>query len=330
MTNPYGTSLQFDRSVSDIQENMSRALRKNLHKLSILIPKVMETDGPDVVHDTRVACRRLQQRLSALFPKPRPNKIRKLRRGLRRIRRLLGEWRNCDVLLALIGSESKVTESPEKEAAWELVRDHLIKRRSQQIRRCRRKLKKYDQPSFIAKLERVLTASPAQEEMPLLERARDAENAARQKLQAALIQASASYAPKDLHAFRIATKRLRYRAELVQQLGEGNRSTVLASLKTIQDLLGRWHDRQSLQVVIAEALAQPELLIREPVLAGCLLQELERIQVDAGKQTREIIDFACEGAGLYKEEGASSIPNEYELPASVVRDPTQQSEPHDS
>jgi len=328
MDDQTGTAVRSNGPSADVQENMSRALRKTLHKLSVAIGKVMETDDPEIVHDTRVVCRRLQQRLSVFFPKPRSNKIRKLRRDLRRIRRRLGEWRNCDVLLGLVACESNAADNPEKAGAWKLVRDYLAERRSQQIRRCRRKMQKYDRPDFFAKLEKILSALPDQEQTRLRERARDAENAARQKWQAALSQAAASYAPRDLHAFRIATKRLRYRAELIRQLGDGNRSAVLDSLKTIQDLLGKWHDRQSLQVVIAEAVAQPELLIREPVLARVALQELERIQVDEEKQARDIINFACERAGLYKEEVA--FPNPDDLASSDAKDLAQQSGPHDS
>lgn len=327
MVDPGGTPPKLDRPASEIEEALSRALRKTSHKLSALIPKVIETDDPELIHDTRVVCRRLQQRLSVFFPKPRSNRIRKLRRDLRRIRRFLGEWRNCDVLLALVDSESKSTDSSEKAAAWELVRDHLIERRSQQIRRCRRKLENYDQPKFIAKLQNVFAECADQEESPLLERAREAEKVGRQKWQAALLQAATNDSAKDVHAFRVATKRLRYRVELIRELDEISAAPKLELLKTIQDVAGKWHDRQSLQVVVAEALAQPELILRDPQLVRVLLQELERIQLEEGNEAQSIIAFVREKGGL---EGQEAIEPDADLSSGQARDSDQQPEPRDS
>jgi CHAD domain-containing protein len=61
-----------------------------------------------------------------------------------------------------------------------------------------------------------------------------------------------------LHAFRIQTKRLRYRVELARDLGSNAAQEALDSLKTIQDELGRWHDSTELVMLAADALADPE------------------------------------------------------------------------
>jgi len=60
---------------------------------------VLRGDDPDAIHDMRVASRRLQQILDLLYPKPRPQKIRKLWRTIRRDRTIFSSVRNCDVLL---------------------------------------------------------------------------------------------------------------------------------------------------------------------------------------------------------------------------------------
>ena len=73
--------------------------RRQLDILISLQPKVLRGDDPDAIHDMRVASRRLQQILDLLYPKPRPQKIRKLRRIIRRARTTLSGVRNCDVLL---------------------------------------------------------------------------------------------------------------------------------------------------------------------------------------------------------------------------------------
>ena len=59
--------------------------------------KVLKGDDADAIHDMRVASRRLQQVLDLLYPKPRPQELRRLRRQIRRCRQVLGDVRNCDV-----------------------------------------------------------------------------------------------------------------------------------------------------------------------------------------------------------------------------------------
>jgi CHAD domain-containing protein len=280
----------------------------NMHKLSTLINRLMETDDAKIVHGTRVACRKLQQQLAVLFPKPRTGKIRKLRRKLRRIRRLLGDWRNCDVVLKLLARESDADQNPATKDAWKLVHNYLAERRSREIRRCRKKIEKYDRSDLGVTIDKMLGAQPGQDNPELFAHVHAAQSAARQKWVSALTRAEQSSASEDVHRFRIATKRFRYRTELVHETGGGDQASVLDSLKDLQDLLGSWNDRQALQRVIAEALANPELLLRETLAARILLQELEESQLRQTKTGQEIIRFARENQSLPKEEAPANQP----------------------
>ena len=80
----------------------------------------------------------------------------------------------------------------------------------------------------------------------------------------------------SIHAVRLATKRLRYRVELLCDLGDAASKPWLVRLKKWQSQLGVWHDRQALRQLIAEALARPEFLLREPQTARALLSLLEK------------------------------------------------------
>src|SRR5262245_26519020 len=274
---------------------------------STLINRLMETDDPEIIHDMRVSCRRLEERLVVFFPKPRTGKIRKLRRKLRRIRRLLGAWRNCDVLLKLLTRESAADENPATQDAWKLVHNYVAESRSREIRRSRKKIEKYEHSALGEAIEKIIESQSGQDHPELLARVRAAQSAMRQKWLVSLTQAEQSLAPMAVHRFRIATKRFRYRTELAQKAGD-EQSSVLDALKELQDLLGSWNDRQALQRVIAEALSNPELLLREP-LAGCvLLQKLEESQRAHSKAAREIIDFARAHQGLPKEESPADQP----------------------
>ena len=47
----------------------------------------------------------------------------------------------------------------------------------------------------------------------------------------------------QIHALRIAGKRLRYRTELLKELGHASVKRRIKALKLLQDELGNWHDR---------------------------------------------------------------------------------------
>jgi CHAD domain-containing protein len=67
-------------------------------------------------------------------------------------------------------------------------------------------------------------------------------------LQSSIDAAGSLYAPGPLHQVRIALKKLRYSAELLQDIGHRRLAAALAEMKSAQDLLGRLHD---LEVLLA-------------------------------------------------------------------------------
>jgi len=80
----------------------------------------------------------------------------------------------------------------------------------------------------------------------------------------------------QIHALRIAGKRLRYRAELLAELGEATAKPQVKTLKSLQDKLGDWHDRIVLLQLIAEFISRPEFLVDHPAAGRALLAEMER------------------------------------------------------
>ena len=79
----------------------------------------------------------------------------------------------------------------------------------------------------------------------------------------ALTQAQETRAVEDLHGFRIATKVLRYRTELLYDIGGKQMKAQLKWLADLQEALGVWHDRQVLHQAVAEAVARAEILLSE-------------------------------------------------------------------
>lgn len=282
---------------------LTRLLRKRLEKYVSLMPVVLVGDDPDAVHDVRVWSRRLQQSLVALFPKPRPGKVRKLRRTLRRVRRALGQWRNCDVVLKLASKQLRRTRSREKKQAWGLVRDYLLQERGDQVARARKKLRRQDLADLVGRIEKLMVQSGGQQETEaLMARLRAGVEAAWTKWQFSLAQAMEARERGDIHALRIASKTLRYRIELVHDLGDANTQPLLEWLKELQEALGIWNDRQALYQAMADAMARPEFLLRKPDIARMLLTEMEKDHLRQETATNEILHLAAEHGGRKQME----------------------------
>ena len=251
-------------------------MRKRLRKFIAATPGLSIGDNPEAVHGARVWSRRVQEGITALFPRPRPKKVRKIRRGLHQARRILGEWRNCDVVIALVEKKQRRARSPVKKSAWELAHRRLVDRRARQMSLAHRKLSKHAWGDFAARLEKLLDRSARQTDNELTAALGGSVEAARNQWRSALDRAKKSGADADLHAFRIAIKRFRYRIELLRDLGDKETKPTIRWLKRLQQALGKWHDHQIRDQMMAEVLARPEILLREFEAVRVLLGELAK------------------------------------------------------
>ncbi len=75
---------------------------------------------------------------------------------------------------------------------------------------------------------------------------------------------------------RIAGKRLRYRLELLADIGEVSAKARVKSLRALQNQLGSWHDSEVLLETCAKFLTRRDFIARYPALARALLVEMER------------------------------------------------------
>jgi CHAD domain-containing protein len=253
-------------------------VQKHSERLASLISSVLAADDVESVHDLRVVTRRLEQALIALYPEGLLKPAKRLRRTLRRIRRSLGAWRNCDVTLGMAAQRRRRTRSPRRRAAWDLVRQYLEQRRLEECVRARRKLLGKNLWGFARRLQgafrELLPVMPAERVQPAVRAG--AEGAWARWLET-YTRAEAERDVESVHALRIATKRLRYQVELARELGEGAAEPLLEWCRALQERLGDWHDHQILQQSMAEALARPELV----------LSDLEAVQVGLEELTRE-------------------------------------------
>jgi CHAD domain-containing protein len=153
---------------------------------------------------------------------------------LRRVRHAIGEWRNCDVTLELL--EQRRGEKGRSEGAREKMRG----RRIREIEKARRRLARED----LEDVERAVreARSRCDGAVDVGRCLRLAIRGALQRWRFAVAEAVANPTVRNIHALRIATKRLRYRMELARDAGESRALSVLPWLENLQDGIGRWHD----------------------------------------------------------------------------------------
>ena len=284
---------------------LTRLLRKRLKKFVALAPEIRANADAKTIHDARVWSRRLQQAIDALFLKPRSAKVRRLRRTPRRIRRALGAWRNYDVLLEIVARQHRHTRSEAKRQAWTFVRDYLLLKRAKEVSRAGKKLRREDLRDYAARAARVLRQATDESPDILMQRLGDSVQETWIGWQSALARAQETRALDDLHAFRVVTKVLRYRTELLYDVGAKHLKPQLEWLADLQDALGVWHDRQALHQAVAEALARAEVLLNEMQAVRLLLAELEKDRSRQANEVEKIFRLAMEHAGNYQKESSS-------------------------
>jgi CHAD domain-containing protein len=273
----------------EVWERVRKLALRQLNRLVSLEPKVLRDEFPEAVHDLRVASRRLQSLLDFLYPVPRPPHLRKLRRRLKQARKVLGELRNQDVLVARIARVLARKRAARREA-WEAGHEYVVKLRSKTVERAHRELSRLNLAQVYVRLRQELTAfeepeaskaepsSPhsvalsgpvpagAPSEQPTGS-GRETDAAARFATgldelwkDFDVLAAKSRRDPGVLHPLRIATKRLRYLVEVAAALNVGGSSEALHWLRDLQGKLGDWHDLEVLDATLIDMLARPKFL----------------------------------------------------------------------
>jgi CHAD domain-containing protein len=261
---------------------------KQLNRFMTLEPKVLRGDDPDALHDMRVASRRLQQILDLLYPKPRPQEVRRLRRKIRRSRRCLSDARNCDVLIERVEKDLAAKRASRREAREALLH-FLREHRAASFKKSVKKLGKINPAVIYVDLRHLLNpelSTPASHEhreaaadelTPELFYRRIAESldGVWRSFESQLTISRSDSRPTVIHGARIATKRLRYLLEVVAAFDVREAKPNLAWLRGLQRLLGEWHDLEVLEQSMIEMVARPEFLREHLDLA----MEIEKLIV---------------------------------------------------
>jgi CHAD domain-containing protein len=245
---------------------------KQLNRLMSYEAKVLKGDDANAIHDMRVASRRLQQVLDLLYPKPRAQEYRRLRRQIRRCRQALGDVRNFDVLLEIVGRLLARKRSARREA-WTAVQHYLLMRRSETFLRTTRKIGKINLSVFYVNLKELLHRDKTQDHAAEHhvhgaasshpDFARDLTSALEStwgRFENQIEHSHREARPEIIHGARIATKRVRYLLEVFHEFGVPGSADALVCLRQLQKDLGDWHDLEVLEQTMIEMLARKEFL----------------------------------------------------------------------
>jgi CHAD domain-containing protein len=285
-------------AASQDRDQLEPLLRERLRKFTALLLKVLAGESEKAVHDLRVWSRRLQQVVTTVSSRPLPPQARTMVRALRRARRSLGGWRDCDVLIDLLERKARRIRNPEEKKVCGMIRDLALNKRKREIRRARRRLASRKIFTLGQRAERFLdeVAQGKRQDAARILAASIADGHTHWRQ--ALSLACDDPAPAKIHAFRIRTKQLRYRIELARDLGERDAKPVLGFLRSLQDELGGWHDRTQLFRLTAGALADPELLLRHAGLVATLLHKADREQAVQAERIRRLLTITHESIGI--------------------------------
>jgi CHAD domain-containing protein len=259
-------------SYEESSQKVRELALKQLNRLMSYEAKVLKGDDADAIHDMRVASRRLQQVLDLLYPKPRPQEFRRLRRQIRRCRQDLGDVRNCDVLLEIVGRSLGRKRSARREA-WTAVQHFLLMRRSEIFLRTIRKIGKINLSVFYVNLREFLhhdkahNHSAEQHTHPaggahpdFIKDLTSALESTWGRFEGQIAHSHREARPEIIHGARIATKRLRYLLEVFHEFGVPGSADALVCLRQLQKDLGDWHDLEVLEQMMIEMLARREFL----------------------------------------------------------------------
>ena len=213
--------------------------------------RLADRSDEEALHDFRVAIRRLRVTLRA-YPAVQDTLSRKQRRRLRKLARYTNPARNAEVQVAWF-RDRKTRFTREQRTELDRVRTRLRARRRRELTGAQRKLQRW-----FAKLERKLRRRleavqhvPANREAPF--RTALAASVARQagELNASLRAVRPGAPAADVHATRIAAKRLRYLLEPVA-VGVAGGADAVERLKGLQGMLGALTDGHELEIALEE------------------------------------------------------------------------------
>jgi len=224
-----------------------------LGRLRIAVSRAAHAADAEAIHDIRVAMRRLSRCLRVFAPFYPEGSWKKIRRRIASLLTAAGAVRDCDIAIELVGRAGIAPHSA--------MVERLAGQRRKAGRDLLREIRRWKRHDYTAHWHsrlglsangrvgnpRASASANARRRLPALVRAYFAQ--VRELL-------AANPAPPELHAIRLATKRIRYSLELFRPCYGRGLDQRLATLQHLQQLLGEINDCAAAERLI-ESLVRP-------------------------------------------------------------------------
>lgn len=219
---------------------------RQVHAQARIIDADNKAGDAEVVHDLRVAIRRLAAALRVYAEATPDDLAQKLHRKTRKLRRISSELRDWDVLVADVGSSRLAT--PSTALARAAIARRVAARRPKLWRRLRRQIRRLEGDGFWAWADKHLSrlgskastcAAASIHEMAQKRKAASAANLRR------YLRAARAGDDAALHLARLAAKDLRYSFDVASAATGGRAAAdhrLYAAVQLLQDRLGVLQD----------------------------------------------------------------------------------------
>ncbi|HEX4592694.1 MAG TPA: CHAD domain-containing protein [Bryobacteraceae bacterium] len=223
---------------------------KLLGRLAFQISRAIKSHNSDAVHDLRVTIRRFAQALRAFKPCFHGKEVRKIRRELKGIMTVAGEVRNHDIALKLLAKSKRAQRSgiqPKIQSGRREAERSLITLLKRWLERKSSLKWRTELESAAAQAEdnfsKATIAQTARQMLPAL-----AQDFFEQGDEAAGDKAI----PREMHRFRLTSKKFRYTLELFAPLDGQALNSELETIRRGQTLLGDINDFETVRDMVSQ------------------------------------------------------------------------------
>jgi CHAD domain-containing protein len=246
--------------------------------------RVLKTNGPEEIHDLRVASRRLREGLALFAPCYPVKSLKRLIRGFKRVTRLLGDIRNTDEAIIFFMALGEEVGS-EYQIEFERVLGSFWKKRKKEMKALQTGLRELASNQLRDLFRRVVNSpslfSPPGNDVdlfwPLSQFAGDALATRSDEIFELLPEARENGNVESQHLLRIAIKHYRYRGELLSFLFSEGYEDMHGVLKSYQDILGKMHDLDVFAEIACNSSFLPQT---ERIILDTIAQKRERLFAD--------------------------------------------------
>ena len=301
-----------------VMATVKGVILSNLDALHSRLPLVRDGDR-DAIHDARVATRRLRAALPLVSVGTTTAAVEQATPMLRALGRALGRAREEDEALRLIDETER--RSPAAAPAVATLRARLLPRQMRRLRRLIKTIESLDlevldrlrdaarRPGF----SRPWAADPARSGL------RGAVGRRTGIAERKVHHAGGVYFPNRAHRARIAIKKLRYLAELMDR-NDRLRKPAVRALRNAQEMLGNIHDREMLLGRLSQVMEEEEVHgARE--LARALEAEC-RALFENYRAMRPAVLSACSDLAAWAQPSIASRPRHRLLAIGAVALPS--------